>query len=126
VDGGYARTVGTDDPLAGHPYLAALAAGGMSPPAPDAIDRAELRELVRRGLVIERDGQWFHADALEAAADLAARLLAKAPDGFTVSDFRDAAGVTRKHALPLVSELDARGITRRRGDVRVAGPRLRR
>ncbi len=86
-----------------------------------AVDRAELRELVRRGLVVERDGQWFHADALEAAAELAARLLADAPDGFTVSEFRDAAGVTRKHALPLVSELDARGITRRRGDVRVAG-----
>jgi selenocysteine-specific elongation factor len=126
VDGGYARTVGTDDPLAGHPYLAALAAGGMSPPAPDGIDRAELRELVRRGLVVERDGHWFHADAVEAAAELAARLLAESPDGFTVSEFRDAAGVTRKHALPLVSELDARGITRRRGDVRLAGPRLRR
>ena len=126
VDGGYARTVGTDDPLAGHPYLAALAAGGMSPPAPDGVDRAELRELVRRGLVVERDGQWFHAEALEAAAELAARLLADAPDGFTVSEFRDAAGVTRKHAVPLVSELDARGITRRRGDVRIAGPRLNR
>ena len=126
VDGGYARTVGADDPLADHPYLAALAAGGMSPPAPDGVDRAELRELVRRGLVVERDGQWFHADALEAAADLAGRLLADAPEGFTVSEFRDAAGVTRKHALPLVSELDARGITRRRGDVRVAGPRLER
>ncbi len=98
----------------------------MSPPAPDGVDRAELRELARRGLVVERDGQWFHADALDAAAELAARLLAAAPDGFTVSEFRDAAGVTRKHALPLVSELDARGITRRRGDLRVAGPRLKR
>ena len=46
------------------------------------------------------------------------------PAGFTVSMFREAAGITRKHALPLLSELDARGITRRRGDVRVAGPRL--
>jgi selenocysteine-specific elongation factor len=124
VDGGHARAVGADDPLAGHPYLAALAAGGMSPPAPNGVDRAELRELVRRGLVVERDGQWFHADAVTAAAELAARLLAEQPEGFTVSEFRDAAGVTRKHAVPLVSELDARGITRRRGDLRVAGPRL--
>jgi selenocysteine-specific elongation factor len=124
VDGGYARGASSADPLAGHPYLAALAAGGMTPPPPDGVDRAELRELVRRGLVVERDGQWFHADAVAAAAALASRLLGEHPDGFTVSEFRDAAGVTRKHALPLVNELDARGITRRRGDVRVAGPRL--
>jgi selenocysteine-specific elongation factor len=124
VDGGYARAAGSADPLAGHPYLAALAAGGMAPPAPDRVDRAELRELVRRGLVVERDGVCFHADAITAAAALASRLLGERPDGFTVSEFRDAAGVTRKHALPLVNELDARGVTRRRGDVRVAGPRI--
>jgi selenocysteine-specific elongation factor len=124
VDGGYARVAGTADPLAGHPFLAALAEGGMSPPPPAGVDRAELRELVRRGLVVERDGEWFHTDAVASAAALAARLLAAHPEGFTVSEFRDAAGVTRKHALPLVNELDARGITRRRGDVRVAGPRL--
>ncbi|MGZ4762594.1 MAG: SelB domain-containing protein [Ilumatobacteraceae bacterium] len=46
------------------------------------------------------------------------------PDGFTVAQLRDDLGVSRKYALPLVNELDARGITRRRGDVRVAGPRL--
>jgi selenocysteine-specific elongation factor len=125
VDGGYVRTGVSADPLVDHPYLAALAAGAMSPPAPDGIDRAELRELVRRGLVVERDGQWFHPDALAAAAELAAQLLARTPEGFTVSEFRDAAGVTRKHALPLLTELDARGVTRRRGEVRVAGPRLR-
>jgi selenocysteine-specific elongation factor len=55
---------------------------------------------------------------------VAARLVAAA-DGFTVSAFRDAIGATRKHALPLLAELDARGITRRRGDVRIAGPRMR-
>ncbi|NDA77951.1 MAG: hypothetical protein EBY07_09180, partial [Actinobacteria bacterium] len=43
---------------------------------------------------------------------------------FTLSQFRDALGITRKHAVPLATELDARGITRRRDDVRIAGPRL--
>jgi selenocysteine-specific elongation factor len=33
-------------------------------------------------------------------------------------------GTTRKWAVPLLTILDARGITRRRDDVRVAGPRL--
>ncbi|MBA2387487.1 MAG: SelB C-terminal domain-containing protein, partial [Acidimicrobiia bacterium] len=32
--------------------------------------------------------------------------------------------VSRRYALPLLAELDARGLTRRRGDVRVAGPNL--
>ena len=54
----------------------------------------------------------------------AARLLAVNPDGFTVAQFRDATGASRKYALPLVAELDARGITRRRDDLRIAGPRL--
>ena len=46
------------------------------------------------------------------------------PDGFTVADFRDAAGNSRKHTLPLLSRLDATGVLRRRGDMRIAGPRL--
>ena len=43
---------------------------------------------------------------------------------FTVAQFRDATGASRKFVLPLVAELDARGVTRRRDDVRIAGPRL--
>ena len=53
-------------------------------------------------------------------------MLTSHPDGFTMSQFREALGVTRKHAVPIATELDARGITRRRGDVRIAGPRLNR
>ncbi|HET9602154.1 MAG TPA: selenocysteine-specific translation elongation factor [Acidimicrobiales bacterium] len=122
--GGRARVGGVRDPLADHPYLADLEAAGMAPPPPAGIDRAELRELVRRGLVVERDGVYFAASAIEAASRAAAELLARAPEGFTVAELRDAVGITRKHALPLVNELDVRGVTRRRGDLRVAGPRL--
>jgi selenocysteine-specific elongation factor len=122
--GGHARMGSVRDPLADHPYLAALEAAGMAPPPPAGVDRAELRELVRRGLVVERDGVCFAASAIEAASRVAAELLARAPEGFTVAELRDAVGITRKHALPLVNELDARGVTRRRGDLRIAGPRL--
>ena len=59
-----------------------------------------------------------------AAALVAARLLGADGDGFTVAQFRDATGASRKFALPLVAELDKRGITRRRDDLRIAGPRL--
>jgi selenocysteine-specific elongation factor len=73
---------------------------------------------------VERDGIYFHPDAIDHVAMVAARLLHDQPEGFTVSELRDTLDVSRKYALPLVNELDARGITRRRGDVRVAGPRL--
>lgn len=124
VDGGLARPAAAPDPLTDHPVLAQLAAAGCRPPDVLDVDRAELRQLVRRGLLVERDGVVFHPTAVEAAATAAAQLLAVDPAGFTVAQLRDALGVTRKHALPLAAELDARGITRRRGDLRIAGPRL--
>jgi selenocysteine-specific elongation factor len=124
VDASTVRTADVVDPFADHPYLDAVRSGGFAPPQPAELDRAELRELVRRGQVVARDGMYFHADTLDAAAALAAQLLAASPGGFTVAEFRDATGASRKFVLPLVAELDARGVTRRRDDVRIAGPRL--
>lgn len=121
---GRVRAAAAVDPLADHPAIAALSAGGWRPEPPTGIAPADLRALQRRGVLVERDGVWFHAEALDAAAMLAARLLAADPGGFTVAEFREAAGTTRKFALPLANELDARGITRRRDDRRIAGPRL--
>ncbi len=124
VDQGVARPVEVRDPLADHPFVAALLAGSFSPPDASAVDRGELRQLVRRGLVIERDGVHFHPSTIDAAAAIVSALLAQSPDGFTVAQLRDATGSTRKHVLPLAAELDGRGVTRRRDDVRIAGPRL--
>ncbi len=124
VEGGRARPSVQADPLADHPSLAVLAAGGLAPPDLPDLDRSERRELIRRGLVVERDGILFHPAAIDAAAQVAARLLAATPNGFTMSQFRESLAVSRKYALPLANELDARGITRRRGDLRIAGPRL--
>ena len=124
VANGRARVAAVPDPFADHPAIETMRKGGCAPPDPSGIDRATVRELVRRSLLIERDGLLFHPDAIELASHTAARLLDSTPEGFTVSQFREALGVTRKHAVPLAAELDARGITRRRDDVRIAGPRL--
>ena len=124
VDAGRAHPATAKDTLADHPAIAALQAGGVAPAEPTGFDRAQLRELVRRGVLVERDGLYFHRDAVDHAAHIAAQLLAAHPDGFTVSQFREALGNTRKHAMPLAAELDARGVTRRRGDMRIGGPRL--
>tara|TARA_B100001079_G_scaffold58581_1_gene49336 strand:- start:1298 stop:3016 length:1719 start_codon:yes stop_codon:yes gene_type:complete len=124
VEAGRLVPAGVADPLADHPFVAALTASPFVPPSPDGVDRGELRELVRRGDVVEVEGIFFASSAVDAAARLAARLLVDHPEGFTVSTFREEAGNTRKHAMPLLARLDATGMTRRRGDLRIAGPRL--
>jgi selenocysteine-specific elongation factor len=67
---------------------------------------------------------WFASTALDRAARLVADLLVEHPEGVTVADVRDAMGTTRKYVLPLLNRLDGTGVTRRRGDLRVGGPRL--
>jgi selenocysteine-specific elongation factor len=124
TEGGRIRPADAVDEFADHPLAAALAAGGTSPPDLTPADRGALRELVRRSVAVERDGIAFHIGAIDTAARAMATLLRDQPDGVTMAQFRDALGVTRKYALPLANELDARGITRRRGDLRIAGPRL--
>jgi selenocysteine-specific elongation factor len=124
LDGGRARPVAQKDPLADHPFVAALRAAPMAPPDPVGVDRAVLQALIRAGRVVDCDGSYFAAEGVRDAARVCARLLATDPEGFTVSDFRQAAGNTRKHAVPLLAHLDSIGATRRRGDRRIGGPRL--
>jgi selenocysteine-specific elongation factor len=124
VTAGLVQPADAIDPYEDHPVLAELLDGGFMPPPLADVDRNDLRELVRRGHVVQRDGIGFHRDAIEAAGYVAAELLAEHADGFTVAQFRDATGASRKFVLPLVAELDARGVTRRREDVRIGGPRL--
>jgi selenocysteine-specific elongation factor len=124
VDQGRAFAGPRRDSLSAHPYLSELAASPFAPPPPDAVPRDELRELVRRGYAVEQDGIYFAPQAVDEASRAVARLLADRRGGVTVAEIRDALGTTRKFLLPLLARLDATGVTRRRGDVRVAGPRL--
>jgi hypothetical protein len=72
---------------------------------------------------VEHDGVVFHIDTLTALEPVLDALWASAPNGFTIADLRTALGITRKHAMPLAACLDAVGLTRRVGDVRL--PRQR-
>lgn len=124
ISDGRVRQRGLQDPLLAHPVLAELQAQGCAPDPPSAATSGDLRRLQQRGLLVERDGLWFHHEAVDRAHRAAKDLLDRNPDGYTLAQFRDALGITRKHAVPLASELDSRGVTRRRGDLRIAGPRL--
>jgi selenocysteine-specific elongation factor len=123
---GLAAAATADQVLSEVPWLGQLRAAPWAPadPASAGVARPVVRELVRRGLVIERDGVYFAAEAIERAARVIAGLLAASPEGVTVAAVRDALGATRKHVLPLLAQLDATGVTRRRGDLRIGGPRL--
>ena len=124
VAGGRATKAEAIDPLTSHPYVRALREGKFTPPDPDDVDPMELRELVRRGEVIVEDGIHFAPEVIGEAALLVAGLLAEKPEGVTVSEVRQAMGNTRKHAMPLLARLDSSGVTRRRDNLRIGGPRL--
>ena len=109
-----------------HPFLLALHAAPFSPPDPRqaGVDPATLRALVDGGYIVRCGDCWFSRSAIDRAAVEVASLLQQQPGGVTVSDIRQALGTSRRYALPLLAHLDLAGVTRRRGDVRIAGPLL--
>ncbi len=114
------------DALSEHPYLKNLENSLFKPPPPDEVDRQELRELVRRGLVIECDGIYYSPVALAKAKEAVWKLARENERGFTVAQLRDELDTSRKYLLALVGYLDSHGITRRSGDFRKPGPVLAR
>jgi selenocysteine-specific elongation factor len=66
---------------------------------------------------------WMHREAFERSVDAARALFATRP-AISVAEFKDALGVTRKHAIPVLETFDQGRLTIRRGDLRVPGPGL--
>jgi len=121
---GQIRQVEAVDPLDNHPFVAQLTASPFAPPDTKGVDQNELRQLVRRGDIVASDGVFFSQEAMDLAAAEVAQLLAANPEGVTVAQIRDALGTTRKFVLPILKKLDGTGVTRRREDRRIPGPRL--
>ncbi|MGZ4797124.1 MAG: SelB domain-containing protein, partial [Acidimicrobiia bacterium] len=89
---------------------------------PPPADVARARTLGRGGALVEIDGSYFPAAAVaEARARVVDALAARG--SLTVAEARDVLGSTRKYVVPIMGYLDATGVTRRRGDVRIPGPR---
>ena len=87
-----------------------------------SIDRVRSQKimtlLLREGVLVKlADELVFHRTALEQLRKMVASEKSKTPK-IDVGRFKDLAGVTRKHAIPLLEYLDRERITRRVGDMR--------
>jgi selenocysteine-specific elongation factor len=120
---GRARSADAND-VASHPMVKQFADAGCMPPDSASVDKAIVRQLVQRGVLVHCDELYFHSSAIEKAITSVRELLITNPQGFTVAQFREHLGVSRKYALPLINHLDTTGFTRRRDDVRIAGAKL--
>jgi selenocysteine-specific elongation factor len=107
-----------------------LSAAGLEPPtaaelaaaagADIGVVRKALGRLTTQGAVVRANSELhFSAAAYEAARARIAPSLAEHPEGATAAELRDALGVSRKFAIPLLEHFDAEGFTRRVGDLRV-------
>ena len=112
------------DTLSKHPFIKELESSLFKPPAPDGVNRQQLRELVRQGLVIDCEGIYYSPLALSRAKEVIWELSLTEQNGFTVSQLRDKLDTSRKYLLALVGYLDTHGFTRRAGDLRRPGPAL--
>ena len=92
------------------------AAAAVGCPAP------AIRELERQGRIVVLDEDLAYA--MSTYRDLAAQALAQAArQPLTPAAFRDATGTSRRYVLPILEDLDRRGILRRTPDGHVPGPR---
>jgi selenocysteine-specific elongation factor len=74
--------------------------------------------LLREGVLVKLGEELvFHRTALERLRQMVAAEKSKTAR-IDVGRFKDLAGVTRKHAIPLLEYLDRERITRRVGDIR--------
>jgi selenocysteine-specific elongation factor len=100
--------------------------GGLTPPSPSELSIAlnakpqilegVIRHMVSRGQLIRLpDGLILAASAV---AGLKRDLLATGWERFSVPEFKDRFGLSRKWAIPLLEHLDSTGATRRVGDER--------
>lgn len=86
---------------------------------------AMIRLLLEQGVLVRLDSELvLHRDAVEAARQVVLRLFSKTTS-FTTMDFRDALGVSRKYAVPLLDHLDSVRFTVRSGNNRTPGVEAR-
>lgn len=117
------RRKGVENPKESELLLHVRTAGATGV-ASASLDRDIARRLVNRGDFVECGGLTFEREFLYGLRPTIADLLVAHSGGFSVSQLRERLGTTRKFAVPLAEALDHVGVSRRVGDVRVAGVKL--
>jgi selenocysteine-specific elongation factor len=79
------------------------------------LDRELLHALARAGQVVRISDDIAYLPSL---VEQLLTVMEGLPEGFSVSDFREAAGISRKYAVPFLEWTDAAELTVRRGDAR--------
>jgi selenocysteine-specific elongation factor len=123
-----------DDPISAR-LVAEFQRAGCTPPTQELLATTlgqplpRIQTLIRKTLetgTIMRvaDGLFFHRDAVHQARQVALNLFRQSPS-FSTMTFRDALGVSRKFAVPLLDHLDATRFTVRNGHTRTPGAAAR-
>jgi len=132
---GWKPRISDPDEQLGEQVAAAFRKAGWASPTPDDLAAtlrvtperlAKLTRLLQeRGVLVRLDDcVLIHRDAIEAGKQIVLRLFAQRP-AFTTMDFRDALGVSRKFAVPLLDHLDRVRFTVRNGNNRTPGTEAR-
>ncbi|MEX2553860.1 MAG: SelB C-terminal domain-containing protein, partial [Actinomycetota bacterium] len=99
---------------------------GAAPPAIAELNQEYgaplVRALIRSGELVLVNPFVFSYEFIAGLKSMVANRVNEVGP-FTVADFRDLVGTTRKYAVPLLEYLDQIGFTARRGDLRVLGPK---
>ncbi len=114
---GFGGTLTSSQETAWEILRATLLASGLAVPRIKEldIDKELLHALVRQDRVVRIGDELIYLP--EQIAKIV-KALTGLPARFTVADFRDAFGFSRKYAVPLLEYLDARRVTLRDGDTR--------
>ena len=90
----------------------------------DELQQEFLQYLLRRGILIKiADDIYFHHDFLNKAKQRLADYF-KTNKEISIGEIRDLLTTSRKYAMPLLEYFDRQRLTRRIGDLRVAGKEL--
>ncbi len=111
----------------------AIRGGGLTPPTRKELAKsmstgeAALRPIIElavlEGAFVHLDqDMYLHRDHEPALRERVAGIAGVETGGVTVSQAREALGVSRKYALPLLLYLDGIGFTRKQGDLRTLAP----
>ncbi|MEX0790355.1 MAG: SelB C-terminal domain-containing protein, partial [Actinomycetota bacterium] len=107
--------------------LQELTEAGASPPTFAALAEGYgadmVRALVRSGDLVQVSPDFVYPAGWVEQVKGSLRTLIAETGPFTVAEFRDLIGTTRKFAVPLLEYLDRTGFTTRQGDVRKLGPK---